>query len=117
MRIHTSYVHEKAKVNYLVDRRLSHVYIEGHRRSCKSCYIKIMSVRTRSADGILLSNKLPHGESYKRSLEYTVSNLWNSLDPGKRNARYRNSSKFLLKRELKGMLPKGEMITSLQRHW
>ena len=52
--------------------------------------IKNSVVNTRSTDGILLKNKLPHCESYNKNSN-TVSTPWNRLDPSKRNVRGRDS--------------------------
>ena len=105
IRTPTVSVHAEAKVNFLEHRRLSHIYIEGHKRSTKDKYIRKMNVNLRCAKGILLKNNIPHCVAYQRSLEYTVSTLWNSLDPSKRNIRDRNSFKFLLKKEMRGLIP------------
>ena len=85
LREHTDKIHRDAGINLLGDRRKSHIYIEGFKRSRIDKYVCTRLYRTRAADGPVLKNFLPHCTAYQRSVHYNVSTCWNSLYPWKRN--------------------------------
>ena len=105
MRTHTVNIHNDANINYLVHRRYSHACIEGYKRSKKVRYRKIAKVNTRLNNGPTLVNKLPHTEAYKKSVEYYVSVIWNSLDAELRNIPSIHQFKQRLKNEMKLLIP------------
>ena len=104
-RAHTLDIHATAKVNYLEDRRLSQIYMEGFNRAKKCQYVRIVARELRCTGGTLLKNKLPHTESYKKSLEYLVSTHWNSLDVGLRRIESKQEFKNKIKAKMKVLIP------------
>ena len=105
MRTSTVVIHTNAKVNYLCDRRRAHALVEGYKRSKKKKYLRNINVNIRRASATLLKNSIPKKELYKRSVEYTVSVLWNALEPDKRNAPDIESFRSLIKTDLRRLIP------------
>ena len=106
MRTSTIFIHSTAKVNFLSDRRKAHALVEGFKRSRKKKYLRNLKVNIRRADGPLLKNCIPKREFYKRSVEYSVSTLWNDLDASKRNVPDIKSFRSLIKSDLRNLVPK-----------
>ena len=105
MRTHTVNIHNDANINYLVHRRYSHACVEGYKRAKKVRYRKNTVVNTRLCGGPVLLSKLPHTEAYKRSMEYYISVIWNSLDAELRNIPSLSQFKLSLKNEMKLLIP------------
>ena len=101
----TCNVHNDAGINLLKDRREFHAHVEGYKRSKKDKFLKSVTVRTRLNNGPVLHNFLPHCESYKKSVEYNISVLWNLLHSDVRNLPCMLVFKSRLKENLKVLIP------------
>ena len=80
----TNNIHARAKLNILEDRLYAHQVIEGYRRSRITKYLDQRNLHTRAFDGPILKYHTPNSVPYTRSIEFSVAQVWNELDPGDR---------------------------------
>ena len=111
IRTDTIDVHTSAKANFLADRRLSHIYLEGFKRAQSQSYIRVIGRDLRCTEAPLLKNKLPHTESYKKGLEYMVSVIWNDLSVDIRSIKNKLEFKYKIKGLMKQLIPGNPGIT------
>ena len=78
-------VHALANLNMLHDRLEAHQMKEAYRRVKIEAYRDNRNLNTRAWDGPVLKCCTPNGVAYTRSLEHTISHVWNVLRPVDRN--------------------------------
>ena len=99
-------VHAEAGLNLLSDRVEYHQMKEAYRRAGIDKYRDNRNLNTRAWDGPILKSHTPNGLAYTRSLEHTIANLWNSLDPPERNTETLDSFMLIQKIKLQIKKPK-----------
>ena len=72
-------VHSRAKLNYLADRRYSHLLNIMFRRKSNPVYLDDRQIATRLHRGSLFKVEHPKNNTFTRSVQYRGSVAWNSL--------------------------------------
>ena len=97
----THFVHAKAKMPKLVDRRNVHLENYMYSRAQNESYLDKRLLPTRVYQGPVLKVLRANGAPYAKSVEYHGAVCWNSLPPGRRNVEskllFKNQSKQILK--------------------
>ena len=78
-------VHRMAKCALLPDRRLAHMCNFMYQRQKNVKLMDNRDIPTRAHDAPLFLVAIPHKESYKRSVAFGGSNIWNALHIDNRN--------------------------------
>ena len=77
--------HKLTFVPILKDRSTAHTLNFMYKRKDRAELLNLAQIRTRAHDAPLFKVKIPRYESFKRSVGYSGSTLWNSLPPNTRN--------------------------------
>ena len=84
-RFSTDAAHKLARVPFLKNRRVAHTLNFMYKRKERKELLNLTQIRTRAHDAPLFKVKIPRYESFKRSVGYSGSVLWNNLAPDSRN--------------------------------
>ena len=101
----TDFVHAKAKLPKLDDRRNTHLENYMYTRAQSNVYLDKRSLPTRVYQGPVLKVLRANGAPYARSVEYHGAVSWNSLPPGRRNVESKQIFKKQSKINLKNLVP------------
>ena len=77
----TDWVHAKAKVPYLKDRRLAHLHNLMYKRANNREYTVNRDIPTRAHQGPILNRHTSHCDIYYRSVEHYGAMMWNNVPP------------------------------------
>ena len=72
-------MHEKAKVQYLAQRRETHLLSLMFKRSFQTEYVEANNRKTRQSEGRILAVPHPNTNKYKKAPRYCGSKMWNEL--------------------------------------
>ena len=93
-------IHRVTGINKLSDRADSHLLKLMYKRAHDDVYLDDYEGRTRLYDGPVLQVPFPNNETFKKSVIFRGSNLWNKLSPANRNIPTFDGFKSMLKERL-----------------
>ena len=100
----TDRAHKLANVPFLKDRRRAHILNFMFKTKSNNRLLNVREIRTRAHDAPLFNVKIPRCESFKRSVGYFGSTMWNDLTAAIRNTAsylvFRNARKVEMLRPL-----------------
>ena len=94
-------IHNITGINKIKDRADAHILKLMYKRTQFDGYRDLTEGRTRLHDGPVLNIPFPNNETFKKSIIFRGSTLWNSLTPIERNTPSFECFKSLLKQKLK----------------
>ena len=97
-------LNSEAKVAFLKDRRYSHMCNLMYKRQTMSEYVDERVIPTRGRNATIMSVPMPHNETFKRSVIYNGSVIWNALDVEVRNIDTHEKFKYNRKQWLKSTI-------------
>ena len=101
----TDYVHAKANLPLLAERRKAHMLNYMYKRSTQDAYVDNRLLHTRAHEGPLLRILRSNSAQYDRSVEYHGAGCWNSLLPGRRLAETYKIFQIETKKVLRASVP------------
>ena len=104
IKVNRNQIYNLTGVNRLKDRADSHLLKMMYIRSRNNAYLDQKEGRTRLHDGPVLHVPFPNNETYRKSIMFRGSSLWNSLSPNERNIPTFDSFKLMLKGKLTQIL-------------
>ena len=84
IRIGNDDLYRTTGINKLTDRANSHLLKIMYKRSSNDVYLDLTEVRTRLHDGPVLYVPFPNNETFRKSIVFRGSRLWNTLTPDER---------------------------------
>ena len=102
---HTDYVHYKADIPMLADRRHAHLLNYMYVRSRNLSYMDERAIHTRAHMGPMVKVLRSNCTAYDRSVEYHGAVSWNSLPPARRIVDTLSIFKYQTKIALKAKVP------------
>ena len=93
-------IHHVTGINKLKDRADSHLLKLMYKRAQNNMYLDNTEGITRLYDGPVLNIPFPNNETYKKSVVFRGSTLWNSLQANVRNTPTFDGFKLLMKESL-----------------
>ena len=101
----TIYVHCKAKIPMLANRRLTHLHNFMYKRAQNPDFLVRGTALTRANQGPVLRRVTAHGQTYFNSVEHFGAMAWNSLKPPVRLIPLHTQFKMDRRIWLKSMVP------------